>query len=153
MYRAAAIKNSVVVRGGATKSLLLHSAKNNLFRATAALLPSIVRHRYNSSAATEAEVNDESSSSSYPPYQKPLNLQQWETLANKELSRSNKTIDTLRTQRLTPEGISFQPVYYNLDTSSPDLPGIAPYDRGPYATMYTNRPWTIRQYAVSLSKY
>ena len=149
MYRAAAIKSSVVRGGGgATKSFLLHSAKNNLFRATAALLPSIVRHRYNSSAAAAA-ANDES----YPPYQKPLNLQQWEALANKELSRSNKTIDTLRTQRLTPEGISIQPVYYNLDTSSPDLPGIAPYDRGPYATMYTNRPWTIRQYAVSLSKH
>ena len=152
MYRAAAIKSSVVVRGGggATKSFLLHSAKNNLSRATAALLPSIVRHRYNSTvAAAETEANDDS----YPPYQKPLNLQQWEALANKELSRSNKTIDTLRTQRLTPEGISIQPVYYDLDTSSPDLPGIAPYDRGPYATMYTNRPWTIRQYAVSLSKH
>ena len=150
MYRAAAIKSSVVVRGGggATKSFLLHSAKNNLFRATAAVLPSIVRHRYNSTSAA-AEVNDES----YLPYQKPLNLQQWEALANKELSRSNKTIDTLRTQRLTPEGISIQPVYYNLDTPSPDLPGIAPYDRGPYATMYTNQPWTIRQYAVSLSKH
>ncbi|KAL7499472.1 hypothetical protein ACHAWT_007007 [Skeletonema menzelii] len=145
MYRTSTIIKSSV-RGGASKSLLLHSAKNNLSRARAALLPCLqtIRFRYNSTASA-AEANEESSS--YPPYQKPPNLQQWETLATKELSKSNKTIDTLRTQRLTPEGIAIQPVYYNLHTSSPDLPGIPPYDRGPYATMYTNRPWTIRQYA------
>jgi len=145
MYRTSTIIKSSV-RGGASKSLLLHSAKNNLSRARAALLPCLqtIRFRYNSTASA-AEANEESSS--YPPYQKPPNLQQWETLATKELSKSNKTIDTLRTQRLTPEGIAIQPVYYNLHTYSPDLPGIPPYDRGPYATMYTNRPWTIRQYA------
>ncbi|MEM1348403.1 MAG: methylmalonyl-CoA mutase family protein, partial [Myxococcota bacterium] len=51
----------------------------------------------------------------------------------------------------TPEGIDVRPVYdadalgglEHLHT----LPGIAPYTRGPYATMYTTRPWTIRQYA------
>jgi len=145
MYRTSTIIKSSV-RGGASKSLLLHSAKNNLSRARAAFLPCLqtIRFRYNSTASA-AEANEESSS--YPPYQKPPNLQQWETLATKELSKSNKTIDTLRTQRLTPEGIAIQPVYYNLHTYSPDLPGIPPYDRGPYATMYTNRPWTIRQYA------
>ncbi|KAK1736540.1 methylmalonyl-CoA mutase [Skeletonema marinoi] len=144
MYRAA-IKSSV---GGGTTKTLLHHAKNNLSRAAAPSLLSI-RHRYQSTAATEA---DEPSSSSYPPYKKPINVEQWETLATKELSKSNKTVDTLRTQRITPEGIAIQPVYYDLNnnnTSSeePAMPGVKPYDRGPYATMYSNRPWTIRQYA------
>ncbi|MEO1269783.1 MAG: methylmalonyl-CoA mutase [Myxococcota bacterium] len=52
---------------------------------------------------------------------------------------------------LTPEGIEVAPMYgpedlngvQHLDT----FPGQAPYTRGPYATMYTTRPWTIRQYA------
>jgi len=41
---------------------------------------------------------------------------------------------------------------YTKDDWSPtegesELPGVYPYKRGPYATMYTGRPWTIRQYA------
>jgi methylmalonyl-CoA mutase len=52
---------------------------------------------------------------------------------------------------LTPEGIAVLPVYHaeslaGLDTLA-TLPGIAPYLRGPYPTMYVERPWTIRQYA------
>jgi methylmalonyl-CoA mutase len=48
----------------------------------------------------------------------------------------------------TPEGIAVQPLYTAAD--APDdgaLPGFAPFKRGPYASMYTGRPWTIRQYA------
>ena len=75
-------------------------------------------------------------------------LQEWEKLAEKELSRSSKTIQSLRTDRLTPEGIAIQPVYWDLENAEhPDMPGVYPYRRGPYATMYTARPWTIRQYA------
>ncbi|MBN9745134.1 MULTISPECIES: methylmalonyl-CoA mutase [Amycolatopsis] len=51
----------------------------------------------------------------------------------------------------TPEGIGVKPVYTAADLSDVDFlgtyPGIAPYLRGPYPTMYVNQPWTIRQYA------
>src|SRR5246127_5209465 len=52
---------------------------------------------------------------------------------------------------LTPEGIPVKPGYGEADLEGIDFletwPGIAPYLRGPYPTMYVNQPWTIRQYA------
>ncbi len=52
---------------------------------------------------------------------------------------------------LTPEGIAVKAAYGAADLSGLDFldtyPGIAPYLRGPYPTMYVNQPWTIRQYA------
>src|ERR1700742_876370 len=52
---------------------------------------------------------------------------------------------------LTPEGILVKPGYSEADLQGIDFldtwPGIAPYLRGPYPTMYVNQPWTIRQYA------
>ncbi|WP_078545872.1 methylmalonyl-CoA mutase [Litchfieldia alkalitelluris] len=55
------------------------------------------------------------------------------------------------TEFLTNEGIPIQPVYTEEDVKNNDFldtkPGFAPYVRGPYPTMYVNRPWTIRQYA------
>jgi methylmalonyl-CoA mutase len=52
---------------------------------------------------------------------------------------------------LTPEGISVKPVYGPDDVVGLDFldtyPGIAPYLRGPYPTMYVTQPWTVRQYA------
>jgi len=51
----------------------------------------------------------------------------------------------------TPEGINVKPLYTSVDLDGIDhlgtIPGQAPFVRGPRATMYTNRPWTIRQYA------
>ncbi|AXK35108.1 methylmalonyl-CoA mutase [Streptomyces armeniacus] len=51
----------------------------------------------------------------------------------------------------TPEGIEVKPLYTGEDTAGLDFldtyPGIAPYLRGPYPTMYVNQPWTVRQYA------
>jgi len=51
----------------------------------------------------------------------------------------------------TPEGIEVKPVYGASDLDGIDFletyPGIAPFLRGPYPTMYVTRPWTIRQYA------
>ncbi|MFV2198066.1 methylmalonyl-CoA mutase [Nocardiopsis sp. LOL_012] len=51
----------------------------------------------------------------------------------------------------TPEGIRVKPLYTAADRAGLDfvdgLPGIPPYLRGPYPTMYVNQPWTIRQYA------
>lgn len=51
----------------------------------------------------------------------------------------------------TPEGIAVQPSYGATDTDALDFldtrPGLAPFLRGPYPTMYVQRPWTVRQYA------
>jgi methylmalonyl-CoA mutase len=51
----------------------------------------------------------------------------------------------------TPEGIDVKPLYTAADTEGLDFlatyPGLPPYLRGPYPTMYVNQPWTIRQYA------
>jgi methylmalonyl-CoA mutase len=52
---------------------------------------------------------------------------------------------------LTPEGIAVKPAYGPGDTARLDTlsgyPGLAPFLRGPYSTMYLTNPWTIRQYA------
>lgn len=52
---------------------------------------------------------------------------------------------------VTPEGIRVKPLYTAADTRglpyTDTLPGFAPFVRGPQATMYAVRPWTIRQYA------
>ena len=51
----------------------------------------------------------------------------------------------------TPEGIDLAAAYSAADTQDldflDDYPGLAPFGRGPYPTMYTQRPWTVRQYA------
>jgi methylmalonyl-CoA mutase len=51
----------------------------------------------------------------------------------------------------TPEGIAVPPLFAPADLADVDFlgtfPGIAPYLRGPYPTMYTTQPWTVRQYA------
>ena len=51
----------------------------------------------------------------------------------------------------TPEGIAVKPVYGADDIARLDfldgMPGVAPYLRGPYPTMYVQRPWTVRQYS------
>jgi methylmalonyl-CoA mutase len=51
----------------------------------------------------------------------------------------------------TPEGIAVKPLYTAQDLAGNEFldtyPGIAPYLRGPYPTMYVNQPWTVRQYA------
>ncbi len=50
---------------------------------------------------------------------------------------------------LTAEGIAFQPCYDAADTPqyADEFPGLAPFKRGPYPTMYLSQPWTVRQYA------
>ena len=67
----------------------------------------------------------------------------WKPLADKEVKGRDLTWHT-------PEGIAVKPLYTSQDTATlvdPGVPGIAPFTRGPYASMYTGRPWTIRQYA------
>ncbi|KAJ2726417.1 hypothetical protein GGI07_000555 [Coemansia sp. Benny D115] len=75
----------------------------------------------------------------------PLDAQ-WAKLASKECK--GKDPEELLTWQ-TLEGIAVKPVYTAADTQGleAELPGVYPYTRGPYATMYTYRPWTIRQYA------
>ena len=76
--------------------------------------------------------------------QKPLH-EEWAALAQKQL----KGRDPQGLEWKTAEGITMKPVYTKADVEDlPDeIPGKFPYTRGPYPTMYTNRPWTIRQYA------
>jgi methylmalonyl-CoA mutase len=73
-------------------------------------------------------------------------LSRWRSLAEKELKADP---DTLTWQ--TPEGIAVKPLYTGDDLEGlahlDNLPGEKPYLRGPRATMYAGRPWTIRQYA------
>jgi methylmalonyl-CoA mutase len=66
----------------------------------------------------------------------------WQAAASKEVKGKDIVWHT-------PEGIEVRPLYTREDTEGidPGLPGFAPYTRGPYASMYTGRPWTIRQYA------
>ena len=72
---------------------------------------------------------------------------QWTEMATAELK--GRTPETLRTT--TAEGIDIAPLYTSSDleglTHLDTMPGEAPFTRGPRATMYTVRPWTIRQYA------
>ena len=71
----------------------------------------------------------------------------WQALAAKELGGAAP--DSLVWE--TPEGIGVQPLYTAADLDGleavGELPGFAPFTRGVRATMYANRPWTIRQYA------
>ncbi len=71
----------------------------------------------------------------------------WRALASKDLKGADP--DTL--VWTTPEGIAVKPLYTGADLEGVDhiggLPGFAPFVRGPRATMYAGRPWTIRQYA------
>ncbi|MAI76775.1 MAG: methylmalonyl-CoA mutase [Rickettsiales bacterium] len=71
----------------------------------------------------------------------------WQNLANKELK--DKKLNEHYWE--TPEGIKVKPLYTEDDLKKLNhkigLPGLPPFTRGPRATMYTNRPWTIRQYA------
>jgi methylmalonyl-CoA mutase len=66
----------------------------------------------------------------------------WQALAAKEARGADLSRETI-------EGITLKTVYGPEDSAhiEPGYPGVAPYTRGPYATMYAGRPWTIRQYA------
>ncbi|MBP9907007.1 MAG: methylmalonyl-CoA mutase [Rhodoferax sp.] len=82
----------------------------------------------------------------YPEFQLS-DLTQWAKAAAK--SAPGGEVDALNWQ--TPDGISVKPLYTAQDTQdlayTNTLPGFEPYLRGPQATMYAVRPWTIRQYA------
>ena len=71
----------------------------------------------------------------------------WEKSASKALK--GKPVSSL--DRMSPEGIPIQGLYAQEDLKKRGIeenyPGVFPFTRGPYPTMYTQRPWTIRQYA------
>ena len=74
-------------------------------------------------------------------------LADWAALAARDLK--GRSLEDL--SRTTPEGISVKPLHTAADLDSiahlGGLPGFPPYVRGPRATMYAGRPWTVRQYA------
>jgi methylmalonyl-CoA mutase len=74
-------------------------------------------------------------------------LDDWRSLAEKECK--GRPLDELTWN--TPEGIPVKPLYTAEDLDGLDhldtLPGLPPFVRGPRATMYAGRPWTVRQYA------
>ncbi|MBT4162405.1 MAG: methylmalonyl-CoA mutase, partial [Gammaproteobacteria bacterium] len=74
-------------------------------------------------------------------------LDDWEGAAEKQMK--GKPVDSLN--KMTPEGIEMKALYTGADTETlpyaDTLPGMEPFIRGPQATMYAGRPWTIRQYA------
>ncbi|WP_431112559.1 methylmalonyl-CoA mutase [Variovorax paradoxus] len=86
-------------------------------------------------------------SSTPEPTFKPANLDDWAKAAAK--SAPGGDVNALNW--LTPDGISVKPLYTAADLQglkyTDTLPGFEPYLRGPQATMYAVRPWTIRQYA------
>ncbi|NLU65121.1 methylmalonyl-CoA mutase [Rhodococcus sp. HNM0563] len=79
--------------------------------------------------------------------------EQTAALVDSVASANNYTVDDVVWN--TPEGIDVKPVYTKADRDAiaaegyplGSYPGIAPFVRGPYPTMYVNQPWTIRQYA------
>ena len=85
-------------------------------------------------------------SDSQPEFPK-ADLEAWQKAAEKSLK--GKPLADLNWE--TPDGISVKPLYTAADTvnlpHTDTLPGFAPFIRGPQATMYAVRPWTIRQYA------
>src|SRR5213596_1215354 len=72
-------------------------------------------------------------------------LERWRDLARQDM----RDRDAL--ERETPDGLRIKPLYTAADLEGlaqiDTLPGVFPFVRGPRATMYANRPWTIRQYA------
>jgi methylmalonyl-CoA mutase len=86
-------------------------------------------------------------SSKPEPSFKPATLEAWAKAAAKSAPGG----DVAALNWITPDGISVKPLYTAADLQglkyTDTLPGFEPYLRGPQATMYAVRPWTIRQYA------
>src|SRR5262249_51570283 len=90
---------------------------------------------------------EESPMTAAQPEFKPVSLEEWTKAAAR--SAPGGKVEALNW--LTPAGIAVKPLYTAQDLQglqhADTLPGFAPFLRGPQATMYAARPWTIRQYA------
>jgi methylmalonyl-CoA mutase len=95
----------------------------------------------------EDRMIDQHDSPKNPKPPKTYTLADWRVLASQQSDGQNP--DTLNPP--SSEGIVLKPLYTQADIAdlpyADTLPGFAPYIRGPQATMYAGRPWTIRQYA------
>ena len=88
-------------------------------------------------------------------------LNEWKRLAQQQMAKAASSSPNLKevsfegiasgSNWVTPEGVEMKSLYTRRDLDAvpevDSLPGLAPFVRGPYASMYVARPWTIRQYA------
>ena len=95
-------------------------------------------------------MSDDSRAGDVPEFKtefKTASLEQWTRAAAKSAPGG----DVAALNWVTPEGLTVKPLYTAADTAglphADTLPGFEPFLRGPQATMYAARPWTIRQYA------
>ena len=94
-----------------------------------------------------SDANQNTSGAGAAPEFKTATLEQWTRAAAKSAPGG----DVSALNWVTPEGLTVKPLYTAADTAglpyADTLPGFEPFVRGPQATMYAARPWTIRQYA------
>ncbi|XP_017492433.1 PREDICTED: probable methylmalonyl-CoA mutase, mitochondrial, partial [Rhagoletis zephyria] len=103
-------------------------------------------HLYRRALSSSSNSNTNSNSNTTTKSTSTAQRDEWRKLATKQMK--GKDPDGLIWK--TNEGIKLKPVYFNEDregTDRTELPGKFPFTRGPYPTMYAQRPWTIRQYA------
>ena len=95
---------------------------------------------------TDKQGQDATSQPARPPLRTSDDLADWYAAVRSTLGNEGD-----RFTRITPDGLAVKALYTAKDVSGLEhadtLPGFEPFVRGPHATMYTGRPWTIRQYA------
>jgi methylmalonyl-CoA mutase len=95
---------------------------------------------------TDEQDQDDMNEAARPSLRTSDDLADWYNAARSELGDEGD-----RLTRITPDDLAVKALYTAKDVSSLEhadtLPGFEPFVRGPHATMYAGRPWTIRQYA------
>jgi len=105
------------------------------------------KHRKTQTLQPQPHLQRKDTAMADTPEFTPATLAQW----HKAAAKSAPGGDVEALNWLTPEGITVKPLYTAADVAAlphaDTLPGFEPFIRGPQATMYAVRPWTIRQYA------